>query len=112
MNNFQEQRQQLQREIDNLELFNDTEADVSYWFSVKYKLPALHQWADGYEQGEATIEELELLAERGLIDRDDENESGFDFSQIDELYLHELEKALKDPGYNAQEFKKAHKAIS
>ena len=108
MNNFQEQRQQLQYEIDNLELFNDVETDVSYWFSVKYQLPALHQWADGYEQGEAEQHELDELAERGLIDRDDENESGFDFSQIDELYLHELEKALKDPEYNAQQFRKLY----
>ena len=106
--NFQEQRQQLQHKINNLELFNETEADVSYNFGVKHQLPALHQWADGYEQGDASPKELEELADRGLIEREPYNESGYDFGNLDDLYIQELEKALKEPEYNAQEFKKAH----
>lgn len=92
--NFQEQRRKLEYTND-LEIFNETVNDVDFDFHRKHDLPALHQWGDGFEEGEATKEELEHLAERGLITRDEQNESGYDFGNLDELYLKELENALE-----------------
>lgn len=95
--NFQEQRRKLEYNTNDLEIYNETVNDLDYDFGRKHDLPALHQWGDGFEQGEATKEELEELVKRGLIERDESgyNESGYDFGNLDELYLKELEHALE-----------------
>lgn len=71
---FIEQSNQLKEKSDSLQLdYNDIYVQAMSEIAAKYSLPYLHEWGDGYCQGDATDDEIfELKNKINEIDGDEE----------------------------------------
>jgi hypothetical protein len=79
---------------ENMQEFESKYIDLQIDFFEKHNLPQLHLW-ECFVEGDASEEQLDELAERGLIERhkdEDENAYSYDFDKLDKMFAEELEK--------------------
>jgi hypothetical protein len=83
---------------ENMQEFESKYIDLQIDFFGKHNLPPLHLW-ECFTEGDATKEQLDELAERGLIERyKDEDEDSYDndFGKLDKMFAEELDKIYPD----------------